>query len=1020
MLNKFFLAPFKTLFVGTPPSSPEGRWQSEGLPRRVRFAILIAFICHGLFILTARYRLSYDAYTHMLFADHYANDWFSLWDTRWYTGFEVISYPPLIHQLIAIFIPIIGFDAAFALILWLVTTLYPLGVYAFSRVFAGKTASSYAAIASAVMLPIYVTAHIFGQLPFLAATFFALFGAAVLARFLRDGGFHNFILAVSITATTMAAHHATLLVQPFLILALTIHQLNQRYALDGGLSIQHWKKTLSRLGIFLTFAIPAGIIVIWPFWLWGTHQQLQTPIDHISRHNFLTNSLAPAIFFWPFYIPIGAVIPFLFYKWHLKFTGLQFAFIILFILGLGGTTPLPSLFFGKSWEWLTYDRFAFWASLILTPFFGILFIHFRKWMKNRITLKPNLASLRGTLISALTFSIFTCTAILSWFTPILFPIQPDPIDMQPIVDFLEAEDHYYWRYLTFGFGDQFAYLNLLTTAATLDGSYHTARTLPELRESGIGQIDTVYWTEKGIPSIGSILQVSGKYGVRWGFVNLRLFVPELKKNGWTFVKYLKNGIQVWENPDFTFQPSRPPPVDPFKSFSWGIFPILSLITTLALGTVVIWRDRGENIIRNIHAFVVGLIPLSLGFWYYKTIFEFKHEKVYFTYDHALFFLSDGLAVIAVILWLAVQATNNKFFQQKFTSTIKLLFILCGLITLSPLWSADWRTSLYIALHFWLIFCLILSMRDWHGSWNTAMLGLCAALSIQIVAGIVGFASQSTSFLGPLGLPWPGLLESITRAASIVKLPDGQAFLRAYGTLPHPNILGGFTLICLAGPMALFLRKEKPNPFALLLLLLGSPLLAFTFSRSAWIATAVFLLVLICKSKFFNQKKVFIAFIFTIISFGLTLYPLRQLFINRTTSPTTATEKFSLTGRVWLSEQAATLIREHPLLGVGAGSFIIQLADRAGEFNFVEPVHNIPLLVASELGILGFILLLAIFLSIAKSFYQNKNSKTIIIGALLAGLAVISLFDHYLWTLAPGRLMLGFVLGLWEGQTAREE
>jgi O-antigen ligase len=982
------------------------------IPRRVRFAILLAFICHGLFILSARYRLSYDAYTHMLFADHYANDWFSLWSTRWYTGFEVVSYPPLIHQLIAIFIPVLGFDAAFALISWLVTTLYPLSIYAFSRIFAGKTASSYAALASAVMLPIYVTAHIFGQLPFLAATLFALFGAAALAKFLREGELHNFILAISITATTMAAHHATLLVQPFLIFALVIYQLNKH----------NWKTTLSRLGIFLAFAIPAGIIVIWPFWQWGMHQQLQTSIDHLSRHNFLTDPLASAIFFWPFYFPIGAIIPFLFYEWPRKYFGLQFSFIILFILGLGGTTPLPSLLFGKSWEWLTYDRFAFWASLILTPFFGILFIRFRrsKWMKNRFTLKPLPASLRGTLISALTFFVFTCAAMGSWFTPILFPIQPEPIDMGPIVDFLNEADHDNWRYLTFGFGDQFAYLNLLTQATTLDGSYHTARTLPELRESGIGQIDTVYWAEKGISSIGPILQASGKYGVRWGFVNLKKFVPELKKNGWVFVKYLKNGIQVWENPNFTFQPSTPPPVDPFKSFSWGFFPMLSLITTLALGTVNAWKDRGEKVIRRAHAFIVGLIPLALGFWYYKTVFEFKHEQVYFTYDYALFFLSDGLAVIAVILWLAVQVSNNKFFQQKFSPTIKFLIALCSLITLSTLWSTDWRTSAYIALHFWLIFGLILSMRDSYKSWNTAMLGLCAALSIQVLTGIVGFVSQSTSFLGPLNLPWPGLLEPITHAASIVKLPDGQSFLRAYGTLPHPNILGGFTLICLAGPITLFLSKEKPNLFALLLLALGSSLLAVTFSRSAWIATAIFLLILIYKSKIFSQKKAAIVFFTAIAAFGLTLIPLRELFTNRTTAPTTTTEEFSLTGRLWLTEQATTLIKERPFLGVGAGSFIIQLAERAGERNFVEPVHNVPLLVTSELGILGFVLLLAMVVSIAKSFLQNKNSKAIIIGALLSGLAVISLFDHYLWTLAPGRLMLGFTLGLWEGQIARDE
>jgi hypothetical protein len=33
--------------------------------------------------------------------------------------------------------------------------------------------------------------------------------------------------------------------------------------------------------------------------------------------------------------------------------------------------------------------------------------------------------------------------------------------------------------------------------------------------------------------------------------------------------------------------------------------------------------------------------------------------------------------------------------------------------------------------------------------------------------------------------------------------------------------------------------------------------------------------------------------------------------------------------------------------------------------------------------------------------------------------VISLFDHYLWTIAPGRVMLGLALGLWAGQVAHD-
>src|SRR5512147_58313 len=95
------------------------------IPRRVWMAVAIAFICHGLFILTGRYHLSYDAYTHMLFANHYAENWFSLWETRWYAGFTVVSYPPLAHQLTALFIPVLGFEKAFALMLWTVTSLYP-------------------------------------------------------------------------------------------------------------------------------------------------------------------------------------------------------------------------------------------------------------------------------------------------------------------------------------------------------------------------------------------------------------------------------------------------------------------------------------------------------------------------------------------------------------------------------------------------------------------------------------------------------------------------------------------------------------------------------------------------------------------------------------------------------------------------------------------------------------------------------------------------------------------------------
>ena len=135
------------------------------MPRNVRLATGLAFVLQGLFILTTRYRLSFDAYTHMFFGDHYRLDWWSLWETRWYTGFDVTSYPPLIHQLIGLFGCLIGVDAAFAFLMWLVLCAYPVGIYAFCRIFTGKTAAGYAALAGAVLPSIFLTAHTFGQLP---------------------------------------------------------------------------------------------------------------------------------------------------------------------------------------------------------------------------------------------------------------------------------------------------------------------------------------------------------------------------------------------------------------------------------------------------------------------------------------------------------------------------------------------------------------------------------------------------------------------------------------------------------------------------------------------------------------------------------------------------------------------------------------------------------------------------------------------------------------------------------------
>jgi len=453
--------------------------------------------------------------------------------------------------------------------------------------------------------------------------------------------------------------------------------------------------------------------------------------------------------------------------------------------------------------------------------------------------------------------------------------------------------------------------------------------------------------------------------------------------------------------------------------------MMAFVTTLSLGMLHVYPIQAEWVIRKVYAFTIALLPISLCFWLYQTIGEFSHPRVYFTYNNALFFLSDGLALLAVVLWLSVKLTQPSFFSQmssiRDTSRVSAFyffgFAILLLVTVSIFWSRDWRTSLYISLHLWLIFLLTLSLHDWHETWTVVMYGFCAALSIQLITGFVGYAQQSTAFLESLGMKWPGILDPSMRGASVVQLTNGLRILRTYGTLPHPNILGGFIFLTLLGSTSLFLVNKKPNYSALILLCLGIILIGLPFSRSSWLALIVFVTILVSKSKHFPRNRLYLLLVTIALSFGLTLCSTRNMAFTRISNQATTTETISTVGRSWLTQRALEMIRQHPFTGVGIGSFIIELSNTAVKGAPIEPVHNIVLLTTAELGIVGLILVMGLFISIALNIYKANSPKAVLASATLAGLGVISLFDHYLWTLAPGRMMLGLAFGLWAGQVA---
>jgi hypothetical protein len=119
----------------------------------------------------------------------------------------------------------------------------------------------------------------------------------------------------------------------------------------------------------------------------------------------------------------------------------------------------------------------------------------------------------------------------------------------------------------------------------MDGSYFTGRTLPELRESGIGEIDSAFWLPGGMEALDRVLETAGQHGVRWGFVARPEYAVLLAGQGWVYRQRLSNGIGVWENREAVRpEAERSHPYgSPAHSLSWGILPLGMLMVAFGLG-----------------------------------------------------------------------------------------------------------------------------------------------------------------------------------------------------------------------------------------------------------------------------------------------------------------------------------------------------------------------------------------------------------------------------------------------------
>ncbi|MHB0875049.1 MAG: O-antigen ligase family protein [Anaerolineae bacterium] len=312
---------------------------------------------------------------------------------------------------------------------------------------------------------------------------------------------------------------------------------------------------------------------------------------------------------------------------------------------------------------------------------------------------------------------------------------------------------------------------------------------------------------------------------------------------------------------------------------------------------------------------------------------------------------------------------------------------------------------YHALRWGLAFALYLALVMAEVSGDRVATALLLGLAVQVVVGVAQVWKQ-----GPLGLPGEMALPAGEPGAAYIPML-GLRWLRAYGLTSHPNVFGGF----LAVAMILALPRVQRWRWRTVWWLLWVGLV-LTFSRSAWLALAAGLTLYVVWQITHRRAR--------LRELATTLIPPVLVTValvaampwsveGRLLLSDYPAERRSVTERSGLASMALQSIARHPVTGVGAGNSPL-VPYLQGSAVPPQPVHDVTLLLAEEVGVAGGVCWLVLWLAPGVALLRRRRTldpMTVSVIAAWLALGVAGLFDHYPWALNSGRSLSVVLLAL---------
>ena len=352
-------------------------------------------------------------------------------------------------------------------------------------------------------------------------------------------------------------------------------------------------------------------------------------------------------------------------------------------------------------------------------------------------------------------------------------------------------------------------------------------------------------------------------------------------------------------------------------------------------------------------------------------------------------LASGRVLIAILIlyWL-----YNFYFQpeKKIVLNLQKLDLIGIFLVLFLFWSVF---SLFWADNFSFAFRKVIFWLNIFPFYFVAQMFLKTKKDLIVLFKILIYSSAFVAFIAILQfglqfiyspylvfnkwfLLYPFLFGKTSAISAMLLAPNWLAhinssvFMRSIGSFPDPNTFGFYLAFVI--PLALLVKEKYFKIIGGMLILA----LLFTFSRGAYIGAIISLIILLflnLKFKIKNEKlrikffkfKVPIILFFVFCSFLLIISPIGTRFFSSFDF-----QDKGVSERLEIWSQAVNVIKKNPVLGVGIGNYVERVDLFSEQRGYRSPIHahNIYLQITAELGIIGLILYLTIFIFALKKLY----------------------------------------------------